>query len=55
MTFADDGSIVISGALASDAARILGLRGDEQAARVTSFHLAYMRWHRARVFRREVA
>ena len=51
ITLAEDGAVVVSGALPDDARAILGL---EQPLTVRGLHRAherYLRWHRTKVFR----
>jgi putative restriction endonuclease len=50
MTFADDGSMVVSERLDMVARRLLGLHDQMRVAALTNGHRRYLAWHRGRVF-----
>lgn len=51
ISVADDGVVLVSHALPSDAKAVLGLDDDLRVTRLTSSHLEYLPWHREKVFK----
>lgn len=50
VTVSDDGALVMSPALGAEARRLLGLTSDLRVRRLEAGHLAYLAWHRLKVF-----
>lgn len=51
ISFGDDGALIASSHLGSDGLRILGIEGSAKVSGLTSSHLKYLAWHRAKEFR----
>jgi putative restriction endonuclease len=51
VTFDDSGALVASEALPASARTLFGLDGAMHVSKLTKRHIAYLRWHRQKVFR----
>jgi hypothetical protein len=51
ISVADDGSVLVSSALPSEAKTLLGIGAELRVSRLTDGHLGYLPWHREKVFR----